>query len=683
MSKKKTKINSIIEKNNLKYNWHEDPYSYYNLAKEIDLPYNLYELFVSNINDPQEDRQNINSLYKNMNDNNHNIEKKIIKPKLCIPIIETILFENGQITGWIYNDKSGNVNKKPLKKLGTDDLIQYFLSQIKNYYVEGEKIFKQIPTSKILFDLPKYASYIMQKKEVRDEALFKKKNLEYIYEMEKIKFILIYYYSNTEPLLFDFINFYFLLNEHGGINSIKMIQNCLNCKLKNINISSSIKNLSSNDDYNSEKMLRQITIKYSKPNELEQKKYYIFYEKPKIIQPSFNNNILNKALSSKIVLKTSPTYKYPNSFNKNKTKHKQTQKIYINAQPKNIFKKSFNNNDLLGDEIENNKKMAVDSSINNSQEKIKINIKKNKKNKIEINNNLDDSFEKKCKYLLKGGKKNDGKILGHMENIEENLILQNNDILTGVLSNLSEKLIKYIEKAKNIIILYAYFIFVKSSNYPSDDDFYCFQKCLLLYGIDKNEAPVIEKTYLLKQNMKNIIYKRIPEDVNKFKNFEKFTKNDFCHGEFCNYIVPNFFKGIKEQLFPKNYLQIPKENKISNRSKNNELPGKLPLFEIKKVYDNPELTNLVLKAYSIFPPSFNKESAIEKLIKERNKKLFNNDTNNNSSSNNIDDEQSKKNIKNLGDEYGSIMDSTEKIAEKIQEYENEFKQEIIVYNPFS
>ena len=680
MSKKKTKINSIIDNNNLKYNWHEDPYSYYNLAKEIDLPYNLYELFVSNINDPPEDAQNINSYHKNTNNNNNNnLEKKITQSKLCIPIIETILFENGQITGWVYNDKSGYINKKPLKKLGTDDLIQYFLSQIKNYYVEGVKIFKHLSTNKILFDLPKYATYIMQKKEVRDEVLFKKKNLEYIYEIEKIKFILIYYYSDKEPALFDFINFYFLLNEHGGINAIKMIQNCLNCKLKNINLLSSNKNLSSNENYNSEKMLRQITVKYSKPNELEQKKYYVFYEKPKITQPTFNNNILNKAISSKYFLNTSPTYKYPSSFNKYKTKNKQTQKIYINAQPKNVFKKTFNNNDLIGDDIENNKKLALDSSMNNSQEKIKINIKKNKKNKLEINNNLDESFEKKVRYLLKGGKKNDGKILGHMENIEENLILQNNDILTGVLSNLSEKLVKYIEKAKNIIILYAYFIFVKTSNYASDDDFYCFQKCLLLYGIDKNEAPVIEKTHLLKQNMKNIIYKRIPEDVNKFKNFEKFTKNDFCHGEFCNFIVPNFFKGIKEQLFPQNYLKIPKENKISNRSKNNELPGKMPLFEIKKVYDNPELTNLILKAYSIFPPSFNKELAIEKLIKERNKKLFNNDTNDNS--NNIDDEQSKKNVKNLGDEYGSIMDSTEKIAEKIQEYENEFKQEIIVYNP--
>ena len=672
MSEKKQKLNDIFYLKNLKYNWHEDPYSYYKLAKEIDLPYNLYELFSSNIKDPQEEDENNKLFYKNNTNNNKLQIKKIDKqPKLCIPIIETILFENGQITGWIYNDRAGYVSKKPLKKLGTDNLIQYFLSKILSYCVDGEKIFRYIPESKVLIDLPKYATYIVQKKEVRDEKIFKNNNLEYIYEMEKIKFILIYYYSDKEPILIDFISFYFLLNEHGGINAIKMMQNLLNCKLKSLPTSSSfVKKHSkySENINNSEKLLRQITVKYSKTNELEKKKFYIFYDKPKIVQPTFSNNILNNVLSTTNFYNFSPTYNYPNS--KFRPKYKSNQKIYINAETKNNVKKNMNS-DLKDKDREN---------INNSQEKLNI-FKKSKINKFENNNNLDDSIEKKFKYYLKGGKKNDGKILGHMDNIEDNLIVQNNDILTGILSNLAEKLVKYIEKSKNMIIIYAYFIFVKIDfSGINEKEFYAFQKCLLIYGIDKNEAPVLEKTYSLKQNMKNIIYKRIPEDVSKFKNFEKFTKNDFCHGEFCNYIVPNFFKGIKEQQLPKN-LKIPKENQISIRGKNNELPGKIPLFEIKKVYDNPELTNLVLKSYSIFPPSFNKEYAIEKLIKERNKKLFQINDNQNNENNHNEEEETKKNIRNIGDEYGSIMDSTEKIAEKIQEYENEFKQEIIVYTP--
>ena len=153
MSTNKNKlINEIFLSKNLKYNWHEDPYSYYKLAKEIDLPYNLFELFSSNIIEPQDKAQK-NNKNNNNNKNNSQIKKINKKPKLCIPIIETILFENGQITGWIFNDKDGNVSKKPLKKLGTDNLIQYFLSQIKNYYINGVKIFKYIPESKILIDL--------------------------------------------------------------------------------------------------------------------------------------------------------------------------------------------------------------------------------------------------------------------------------------------------------------------------------------------------------------------------------------------------------------------------------------------------------------------------------------------------------------------------------------------------
>ena len=286
------------------------------------------------------------------------------------------------------------------------------------------------------------------------------------------------------------------------------------------------------------------------------------------------------------------------------------------------------------------------------------------------------------KYYLKKDKNADLKYFIQMQKIEENLILQNSDILVKTLSILAEKLIKYIERARNVIILNAYFNFVRISdiNFP-DEDIFAFQKCLLLQGIDKNEPPVIEKRNMIKLNMQNIISKRIPDDVNKFKYFEKFTKNNFCHGEFCNYVVPSFFKGIKEPQNKKYNFKIPKENKISTRNKNNELPEKIPMFEIKKVYDNPDLTNLVLKAYSIFPPNFNKEEIIEKLIKRRIKKDLNQKEKSNDINKSNNEEESKKHINVLEDEYDSILDSYEKISEKIQEYENEFKQEIIVYIP--
>ena len=640
----------------IKYNWHEDPYRYYKLAKEIELPYHLYEVFSSSLKDPTEEDYSAraNSAYIN--------SKLKAKLNLNIPIIETIILENGQIIGWIYNDKEGYVSKKKMKRIGINNIISYFLNLIKNFSIDGQKPFESIQASKILSDLQNYASNILHKKEKGNENFFKQNNLEYIYIMEKIKFILIYYYSGKEPLLVDYISFYYLLNELGGINSIKMIQNCINCKFKNSSLvtmnslksSFNKENLSflynNANSKNSESELRKIIVKYTKPRELEPKNFFIYYEKPQLANQTFYNQ---------------SNYFLSPSSNKYKNIKTSNNKMFINAESKN-------NNEL--------NEYGLDNPKFKTPEKPAI-LKLSENNKTETEDNQ-KTFEKAFKYYLKKEKNIDPKYYCQMQKLEENLILQSSDILIKTLSVLAEKLIKYIERAKNIIILNAYFNFVRISdiNCP-EEDFYAFQKCLLLQGIDKNEPPVVEKRNMLKLNMQNIISKRIPEDVNKFKYFEKFTKNNFCHGEFCHYVVPSFFKGIKEPQNKKYNFKIPKENKISSRNKNNELPEKIPMFEIKKVYDNPDLVNLVLKAYSIFPPNFNKEEIIEKLIKRRNKKDSNQKEKSNDINKSNNEEESKKHINVLEDEYDSIMDSYEKISEKIQEYENEFKQEIIVYTP--
>ena len=648
----------IKSSKDIKYNWHEDPYGYYNLAKEIELPYHLYEIFSSSLKDPNDEDfpLKVNSAYIN--------SKQKAKLNLNVPIIETIILENGQIIGWINNDKEGYVSKKKLKRIGVNNIINYFLNLIKNFSIDGQRPFESIETSKILYDLQSYASNILHKKEKGNENFFKQNNLEYIYTMEKIKFILIYYYSEKKPSLIDFITFYYLLNELGGINTIKMIQNCINCKFKNSSLitTNSLKesftkeNLSflynNNTNKNAESELRKIIVKYTKKSELEPKNFYVYYEKPQIAnQTLYNNNNSNNFSNMK-------NNKYKNIKTTNN-------KIYINAEAKN-------NNELNEYDSENQK-------FKNQEKPGLLNLAENNKTEPEDNPR---SFEMAFKYYLKKDKNADLKYFIQMQKIEENLILQNSDILVKTLSILAEKLIKYIERARNVIILNAYFNFVRISdiNFP-DEDIFAFQKCLLLQGIDKNEPPVIEKRNMIKLNMQNIISKRIPDDVNKFKYFEKFTKNNFCHGEFCNYVVPSFFKGIKEPQNKKYNFKIPKENKISTRNKNNELPEKIPMFEIKKVYDNPDLTNLVLKAYSIFPPNFNKEEIIEKLIKRRIKKDLNQKEKSNDINKSNNEEESKKHINVLEDEYDSILDSYEKISEKIQEYENEFKQEIIVYIP--
>ena len=98
--------------------------------------------------------------------------------------------------------------------------------------------------------------------------------------------------------------------------------------------------------------------------------------------------------------------------------------------------------------------------------------------------------------------------------------------------------------------------------------------------------------------------------------YDKLKEKSICYGEFCDYIIPQTFKGIKQNSKLPEY-NIPEENKFTNRDKNNKLPYCLPLYQIKKVYDNPQLVNIVLKAYSIFPKNFDKDKEIERLIKER------------------------------------------------------------------
>ena len=644
----------------IKYNWHEDPYGYYSLAKEIDIPFHIFEIFSASLKDPNEEEypSRPNTAYINT--------KLNAKLRLNIPIVETILLENGQIISWIHNDKDGFVAKKRLKKNGINNIIYYFLDKIKNFSIDGQKPFSKIDKNKIISDLQSHAPNIIHKKGDITERYFKQNHLEYIHNMEQIKFILLFYYSEKEPLLADYVTFYYILNEHGGLNSIKMIQNCMNCKFKNPSLftSNSLKssfnkeNLSFlyNNTYNknSESELRKIIVKYSKPSELGPKNFFVFYEKPQVSN-LYNNNQTN------------------NFYNTSTSRYKK-------AISENIFKKNIPN-----------KKIFINADLKKSNELSEFDLDSKKRSSIinfNVNNKIEEkenqkSFEKSFKYYLRKNKNADKNFLLHVHKIEENLILQSSDFLIKTLSQLTENLIKYIEREKNLIVLNGYFNFVRISDLNSPtDDFYAFQKCLLLQGIDKNEPPVIEKTNVLKTNMKNIISKRIPEDVNKFKYFEKFTKDNFCHGEFCHYVVPSLFKGIKEPLNKKYNFKIPKENKISTRNKNNELPEKIPLFEIKKVYDNPDLANLVLKAYSIFPPSFNKEAIIESLIKNRNKKEENQKEKlKEINKNNNEEEIKKQPVKILEDEYDSIMNSYERISEKIQEYENEFKQEIIVYKP--
>ena len=154
--------------------------------------------------------------------------------------------------------------------------------------------------------------------------------------------------------------------------------------------------------------------------------------------------------------------------------------------------------------------------------------------------------------------------------------------------------------------------------------------------------------------------------------YDKLKEKSICYGEFCDYIIPQTFKGIKQNSKIPEY-NIPEENKFTNRDKNNKLPYCLPLYQIKKVYDNPQLVNIVLKAYSIFPKNFDKDKEIERIIKERK-----------------ENELKKRNEEKMkGKEFGN-KDSDEEIdklytPEKVKQYfENKKIQQqktIVLYVP--
>ena len=99
----------------------------------------------------------------------------------------------------------------------------------------------------------------------------------------------------------------------------------------------------------------------------------------------------------------------------------------------------------------------------------------------------------------------------------------------------------------------------------------------------------------------------------KHKYYEKVSPNSVCFGEFCAYEIPNFFKNLKknQKVEEINSKLVPKENKFSERGKNYELPNCLPVFVLKKAWDNRLYVDIVLKAYSIFPKNFDSNRFIE------------------------------------------------------------------------
>lgn len=190
-----------------------------------------------------------------------------------------------------------------------------------------------------------------------------------------------------------------------------------------------------------------------------------------------------------------------------------------------------------------------------------------------------------------------------------------NDTLQMTFEPMVNDYITAIEKKKRIKITRFNLAFLKfhlnidGVNYMNNNTqkTYCFIGAYFLKGISFDNP--LYKSNLEKKRlaMQQIIDKKIPKDIIDTKGesivFLKVTKGNFCFGEFCNYEIPKMLKNIKstnsmEKLF-ENYTLT--DNRFSMRNKAFQLPKKLPVFQIKRVYDNPRLVNMVLKSYSIYP----------------------------------------------------------------------------------
>lgn len=214
------------------------------------------------------------------------------------------------------------------------------------------------------------------------------------------------------------------------------------------------------------------------------------------------------------------------------------------------------------------------------------------------------------------------KLFSQKEEIENELIMINNENLNTMMRNLIINFVKFVEKKKFCSIKECFFTFIKTKQ----NEDYCFQFCELMLGDnmieqEDNEIFNTSKTNgAPKKTLNDIIKQKVPKDVKKFKKYEKITAKAFCFGEFCDYKIPATFKNLKKnskiEETNKN-IKIPNENRFTNRDKDHNLPYFLPVFQIKRAYDNPQLVNIVLKAYSIFPKNFDKDEEINRILKER------------------------------------------------------------------
>ena len=248
-------------------------------AEEINIKNELFECFVTNYEEEAEkEKKKLSKL---------TLKDKKYHNKARLNIVDTFIVDNNQFIAWLFTDKNGFVMCHSKDKLNKDNVLLYFLSEIKRYIIDviGIKAISKIKNEKILSDLEIFSNSINLK--ISPEILYKNKSCDYLIHFHKMKCILVQSPSEVEKKKFmNIIEFSKAINDNNKFSSVKLIQSFIDIKVhNNFHMSSKYKELSS-------LQFQTMNITYTLSKE-GKKSIKMFIENPKHLSDQQKNPITN------------------------------------------------------------------------------------------------------------------------------------------------------------------------------------------------------------------------------------------------------------------------------------------------------------------------------------------------------------------------------------------------------
>jgi len=587
-------------------------------TEELQSETGFFETFVPK-NDQYFDFRNVNiklrssAAYKYKCLNKVHEEPKY-KGKIIFPIIETILIDKGQINQWLFTDeRAGYVMKKNSKKLVKDYVLRYFVGIAIQKIAESSKtIDKKI--DRIMEDIRRFLILSDQNYNAKKEFIGE---FDYLEDFHELYFIYLKFSGNVDKMVnvFDLFN---LFGDANKINDLLLIQNFLN-----INIMKSVYcQFKRKDLLGAKKFCLYTKFQNSEGDFLEEgsdvlncnsaaapgnhpQRSQNFSNSGNFHNTNINNNNNNNV--NTITSTNNNNNNYNNNLNyssNNNTNINGQNSLNLNGSGSNLI--SFNNNN-------NNNTNNINNNNNNNNQINNTASHKNTNSKS--NNTLGNTFAKKqMHHKKKEIEKDDDEEEETKKQIDvKELTPLNNHNLAEFMASICEPFIELLEKSKGIFIYETILMFHKDF-----EGKLLFRFCDNIQCKSRLTPEELKEDQRRKETMKKIFVETVPEEIQKnVRKYEKVTKNAKCTGEFCDYNIPKFFKNMNK--FNKEDLAEFKniDSKFIERKKNHDLNFILPYFIIKKAYDNENLVNIVLKAYSIFPKKFDRDGALLQLQKAK------------------------------------------------------------------